>query len=77
MVESVSDLYGDLMLIPFPLAFWFLLLLAVFFVYSGFQVVWTSLVHQDWKLEESGRPWACLNGSRSSGLRHMLAWPPL
>ena len=77
MVESVSDLYGDLMLIPFPLAFRFLLLLAVFFAYSGFQVVWTSLVHRDWKLEESGHPWACLNGSRSSGLRHMLAWPPL
>ena len=44
MVESVSDLYGDLMLIPFPLAFWFLLLLAVFFAYSSFQVVWMSLV---------------------------------
>ena len=28
------------------------------------------------QLEESGCPWACLNGSRSSGLRHMLAWPP-
>ena len=77
MVESVSDPYGDLMLIPLPLAFQFLLLLAVFFAYSSFQVVWTSLVHQDWKLEESGHPWVCLNGSRSSGLRHMLAWPPL
>ena len=44
MVESVSDLYGDLMLIPFPLAFRFLLLLAVFFAYSSFQVVWMSLV---------------------------------
>ena len=53
-----------------------LLLLAVFSVFSGFQVVWTSLVHQDWKLEESGRPWACLNGSRSLGLRHVLAGHP-
>ena len=44
MVESVSDPYGDLMLIPFPLAFQFLLLLAVFFAYSSFQVVWMSLV---------------------------------
>ena len=81
MVESLSDLQGDLMLIPCPpgiLVFVLLLLpLAVFFAYSGFQVVWMSLVHQDWKLEESGRPWACLNGSRSSGLRHVLAWPPL
>ena len=29
------------------------------------------------QLEESGHPWACLNGSRSFGLRHVLAWPPL
>ena len=27
-------------------------------------------------LEESGRPWACLNGSRSFGLRHVLAGHP-
>ena len=68
------------MLIPsppgIPVFVLLLLLLAVFFD-SSFHVVWTSLVHQDWKLEESGRPWACLNGFRSPGLRNVLAWPPL
>ena len=53
-----------------------MLLLAVFLACSGFQVVWTSLVHQEWELEESGRPWACLNGSRSPGLRNVLAGHP-
>ena len=53
-----------------------MLLLAVFLAYSGFQVVWTSLVHQEWELEESGHPWACLNGSRSPGLRNVLAGHP-
>ena len=28
------------------------------------------------QLEESGRPWACLNVSRSFGLRHVLAGHP-
>ena len=28
------------------------------------------------QLEESGHPWACLNVSRSSGLRHVLAGHP-
>ena len=44
MVESISDPYGDLMLIPFPLAFWFFTASGSFLAYSGFQVVWTSLV---------------------------------
>ena len=29
------------------------------------------------KLEESGHPWACLNGSRLLGLRQVLSWPTL
>ena len=33
-------------------------------------------MHQEWELEESGRLWACLNGSRSPGLRNVLAGHP-
>ena len=33
-------------------------------------------MHQEWELEESGRPWACLNSSRSPGLRNVLAGHP-
>ena len=54
MGESLSDPYGDLMLIPCPPGIPVFVLLLLLWRFSGFQVVWTSLVHQDWKLEESG-----------------------
>ena len=76
MGVSISDLKGDLMLISCPPGILVFVLLLLLWRFSGFQVVWMSLVHQDWKLEESGRPWACLNGSRSPGLRNVLAGHP-
>ena len=58
--------------VPVLYCFWqFSLLLAVF---SGGLDVPGVL---GCKLEESGNPWACLNGSRSLGLRQVLAWPTL
>ena len=44
MVESISDLYGDLMLIPFLLGILVFTASGSFLAYSGFQVVWMSLV---------------------------------
>ena len=52
------------------------LVLLLLLLLIAFQVVWMSLVYQEWELEESGRPWACLNGSRSPGLRNVLAGHP-
>ena len=41
-----------------------------FWRWSG--CTWCVRLH----LEESGHPWVCLNGSRSFGLRHVLAGHP-